>query len=44
MWEPMRIEQREVEMDFTSSEQGRPRVKQVLLDGVLFANATCFTD
>ncbi len=44
MWEPTRIEQREVEMDFTSSEQGRPRVKQVLLDGVLFANATRFTD
>ena len=36
---PTTIETREATLDFTSSEQGRPRVTQLFVDDVLFANA-----
>lgn len=40
---PTTIETREATLDFTSSEQGRPRVTQLFVDDVLFANALNLT-
>lgn len=40
---PTTIETREATLDFTSSEQGRPRGTQLLVDDVLFANALKLT-
>ncbi|MBK8015202.1 MAG: hypothetical protein IPK13_28165 [Deltaproteobacteria bacterium] len=43
MWIPTTIETREAILDFTSSEQGWPRVTQLFVDSLLFANAIGLT-
>lgn len=43
MWTPDRIEARTATLDFTSSGQGQPQVRQLVMDGELVANAIGFT-
>lgn len=44
MWIPTTIETHETTLDFTSSEQGRPRVIQLFVDDMLFGNAIGLTN
>lgn len=43
MWLPRTLETREATLDFTSSEQGRPTVRQLVVDDILVGNAIGYT-